>query len=44
MEARGTQEEESKNRWETLKSCGMSCGVEHVACLIKKEVQQYMRM
>jgi len=37
MEARGTREEESKNRWEALKSCIMSCGVECVVRPIKGE-------
>jgi len=39
MEARRTQEEESKNRWEALRSCVMSCGVEYVACPIKGDVR-----
>ena len=43
MEARGTQGEESQNRWEALRSCVMSCGVEHAVYLIKGEVQQYTR-
>jgi len=42
-EARGTRGEESKNRWEALKSRVMSCGVERAACPIKGEAQQYIR-
>jgi len=43
MEARGTRGEESRDRWEALKSCVMSYGVECVACPIQGEAQQYTR-
>ena len=43
VETRGAQDDENKNRWEALRSCVMSCGIEQVARPIKGEAQQYIR-
>ena len=43
VETRGAQGDENKNRWEALRSCVMSCGIEQVVRPIKGEAQQYIR-